>query len=71
MVVAISATPLEDIGPNMLFTITFSAIAILSEVEYWRSLTLDFGRQPGFQAPDCAAQGLQAGIEPPAAPPTM
>ena len=46
-----SATRVEDIGEHVAFTILCAAIAILGEVEYWRSLILDFG-QPSYFSRD-------------------
>jgi hypothetical protein len=37
-----SAIPTQDIVENAAFTILCAAIAIFSEVEYWRSLAMDF-----------------------------
>jgi hypothetical protein len=66
--VEISATPLKDIGANTAFTITCSAIAILIEVEYCRSLLVNFGRGCGFHEPSCAERGGSAGAMAPAVP---
>jgi hypothetical protein len=67
--VEISATRLKDIGGNTAFTITCSAIAILIEVEYCRSLLVNFDRDCGFQEPSCAEQGGSTGAMAPAVSP--
>jgi hypothetical protein len=43
-----AATQRRDIGENAAFTILCAAIAILSEVEYWRSLAMDFAQVGDF-----------------------
>jgi hypothetical protein len=51
-----AATSDRDIGENTAFTILCAAIAILTEVEYWRSLVVDFAQAGDFSG-DVGAAG--------------